>query len=145
MGRLLEERVLRKKLQSKLNELGFGMWQKSVYISPFDWEEDIDEFLISQKMKGMAYVFTAKHRLLGDAKELAYRVWKLDELSSRYEDLFYKLRKLKGVVNKKRLVKLKEIISEYSLIIFDDPHLPSNLLPDNWMGDQVRNELRLWC
>lgn len=145
MGRLLEERVLRKKLQSKLNELGFGMWQKSVYISPFDWEEDIDEFLISQKMKGMAYVFTAKHRLLGDAKELAYRVWKLDELSSRYEDLFYKLRKLKGVVNKKRLVKLKEIISEYSLIIFDDPHLPSNLLPDNWMGDQARNELRLWC
>lgn len=139
-----KKKEIRRRLQSKLVELGFGMWQKSVYISPFDWEEDIDEFLIAQKLKGMAYVFTARHRLLGDAKELAKQVWKIDELSNQYEEVLYRLRKLETNPDKSKNLKLKLICHDYTSLLLKDPHLPKELLPTNWMGDKVNKELKSW-
>ena len=43
-------KLVRKALRDKLKQLGFGMLQKSVYISPYDFEEDMYQFLKNKKL-----------------------------------------------------------------------------------------------
>lgn len=128
-----KQRFLRDKLRRKLKELGFGQWQKSIYISPFDLEEDMREFLEAEKLTGKAYVLTAKHKLLGDARKLADQVWSLSKLNLAYGDVLDKLNQVE--------VKPAEVYQQYLVILEKDPCLPKELLPDDWMGDKVRNKL----
>lgn len=44
-----KERKARDALRAKLKELGFGKWQKSVYISPHNFGQDLREFLIKAR------------------------------------------------------------------------------------------------
>lgn len=128
-----KEKFLREKLRRKLKELGFGCWQKSIYISPFDLEEDMQEYLEAQRLTGKAYVLTARHRLLGDARELASQVWNLPEIHHDYYSI------LRDLENKK--VPLAGIYQHYLEVLEVDPCLPKELLSQNWVGDKVRKEL----
>lgn len=127
------EKNLRNQLRSKLIELGFGRWQKSIYISPYDLEEDINEFLNESGLRGRAYVLTAKHKLMGDARELADQVWGLTEINLEYTKVLSRLDN-----SKYNLAKLYE---QYLGILASEPVLPRELLPGNWVGDQVREKL----
>lgn len=127
-----KNRRKRDALRYKLQELGFGMWQKSTYISPFNIEEDINEYLKEQKLFGEAFVLTAKHQLIGDAKELANKIWRLELIAKRYENLLEKLEDGE---------KIKKICSQYMNILLIDPCLPRELLPDDWVAERVRKVL----
>lgn len=54
------ERRLRNQVRKGLKSLGFRMIQKSVWASPYDWEEEIDAFLIKIKLEDNAFIFQAK-------------------------------------------------------------------------------------
>ncbi len=129
-----KQRFLRDKLRRKLKELGFGLWQKSIYISPFDLEEDMREFLDAENLTGKAYVLTAKHKLLGDARNLADQVWDLTNLNLSYGDILSKLDNMK--------VKLAEVYQQYLEVLEIDPCLPKELLPINWQGEKVRDKFK---
>ncbi len=137
-----KKRYLRNSLRRKLKELGFGMWQKSIYISPFDFEEDIYEFLLSKKLLGMAYVLTARHRLMGDAKQLASQVWPVEKINKEYEKLDDQLKKLETGIEKAILYqKLKQINEDYLQLLLLDPCLPKQLLPNSWYGFKIKKKL----
>lgn len=128
-----KERSRRQRLRNKLVELGFGMWQKSIYLSPFDWEEDMVEFLQTEKLLGEAWVLTAKHKLLGEAKNLAESVWHLNQLNDEYEKLL------------KRLAvetEMNKICYDYSVLLANDPCLPRELLPKDWAAFKVRQAIK---
>lgn len=131
-----ESKLLRRALREKLKQLGFGMLQKSVYISPYDFEKDIYEFLETQKLLGKAYIITAKHKLMGDAQELARKVWNIDELEEEYDKLYYKIIHINEVKNKKKVVGT--IKNKYLELIQRDPCLPYDLLPEDWLAEKVR-------
>jgi CRISPR-associated endonuclease Cas2 len=73
-------------LREKLKELGFGMFQKSAYISPNDFTKDLVEFLAEVKLVEHVYVFEIYHTQLatGNSKTLARKVWNLEEVNDRY-------------------------------------------------------------
>lgn len=127
-------RTKREYLQAKLKELGFGMIQESVYLSPFDLAEDLEEFVISQGLKDYVFVHVGKQILAGEIKSLVERLWEIDSITDRYEEL---LRKIKS--EKEQDV----IFKEYEEILKDDPCLPLELLPDKWLGEKVRKEMVL--
>jgi len=131
-----ESRHTRDLLRDKLKELGFGMLQKSVYISPYDFAQDMYEFLESKKLLGKVYVLIVKHQLMGDPKDLANKVWQIEELQQNYDNLWLKIIHLEDEKDKEQ--KAREIKNDYLDLIQIDPCLPYDLLPVDWMGDKVR-------
>ena len=157
------DRRKRDMLRNKLKELGFGMFQQSVYISPHNFTKDLVEFLLASQLSGFVYVFEIYHTqmAIGDARELALKVWNLDSLSERYLKLIEKINhlisahgregNLKSMIDEKeeknkkekdRREKIKDIKEEYLGLILIDPFLPKELLPSNWAFAELTDKIR---
>lgn len=128
-----EERWIRDRLRLDLEDLGFGMLQKSVWISPFPIAEDLREFLISSGLAGQALVMVGPWLLAGSPKELARGAFKLDRINERYGKIIYK-----WDASDKTPKDKKRFASKYLQILASDPLLPYQLLPDDWLGKEAR-------
>lgn len=139
------DRYSRDALRDKLKSLGFGQFQRSVYISPYDFEEDLVEFIKSHNLLGKAFVFTAKHRLMGDARTLADYIWKLDKINEEYQQILDKLEKIKEMKanSEERRKSIQQLRLEYFELLLKDPLLPKELLPSDWLGFRARQQLVL--
>jgi phenylacetic acid degradation operon negative regulatory protein len=131
-----KEKSLRERLRDKLKELGFGMLQKSIYISPHDLAFDVYEFLKNNQLLGKAFILTAKHELMGEAEKLAEVVWQTKKLEEEYKNLWFDIleAKRKGITPKKK----QEIKNRYLELMQKDPCLPFELLPPDWPEPKVR-------
>lgn len=129
-----KQKILRNYLSKKLQRLGFGMWQKSVYISPHDFGVDVREWIDSNDLTD--YVSVSKSRELSqDEKKLAKQVFDLDRLEDNYLDILSKISLSKGE-------KVPENIrNEYLLLLLTDPFLPAELLPNDWPEHKIRGLL----
>lgn len=136
-----KQKRTREFLRAKLYELGFGQLQKSIYISPFDVADDMAEFLEHQRLLGRVFVWEVRHRLMGDADELARRVWSLDKINRQYEEILYRLDRIKKGERKLTERKIKHLLDQYFEILLSDPCLPKELLPADWWGLEVQELL----
>lgn len=124
-----KEKRSRERLRGKLKELGFGMIQKSVYLSPFDVAEDIYEFLESQRLSENVFVAVAEQLFAGDPKDLAEKIWGLERLNKEYKVLIDSWEK--GGASHDLYLRYLEILRQ-------DPLLPRELLPNYWQGEKAR-------
>lgn len=156
-------RRIRDLLRLKLKELGFGMLQESVWITPHDIILDFREFLKEKGLGDYVYVLEVSHLLAGDPQELTNRIWKLDKLNEDYQKLLEGIKKLnqmyikyndrikecQGKVKievekrfKRKVDKIKRDLKErYLAVILIDPCLPKELLPADWLGEIVKKEI----
>lgn len=128
-------------LRKKLKELGFGMIQKSVFISPHDVIKDLLEFIENLKLSESVYAFEASAFAVGDVKGLANKVWKLDALNEKYKYIVNKVKEIKNrhlTTIRDRVNSLNVLKSEYLGILLQDPFLPQELLPSDWLGDEAK-------
>ncbi len=86
-------RYTRDKLRDKLKELGFGMFQQSVYLSPHNLAKDLAEFIENLGLSEFVYVFEIPQSqiTIGDSRALALKIWKLDQLNKQYSELIEKI------------------------------------------------------
>lgn len=89
-------KMIRNQLRRKLKELGFGMLQKSVFISPHDIMKDFLEFSESAGIKGYLYLLETENLTVGDKTEFANKVWKLDKLNESYKNIVDEIEKIKN-------------------------------------------------
>ncbi len=129
-----KNKTLRESLRRKVTKLGFGQLQKSVYISPYDFSDDLAESFSEEKILGQVLVLICRHRLMGDPKKLAEKVWPLKELNRRYQIIFDRL---KGVDEEKKEAEIFDIRTEILDLFEADPFLPKELLPNNWVGNKI--------
>lgn len=122
-----ENKKLRDILRKKLKSLGFAMFQKSVWVTPFDITSKVVEFLEETKIKGPVEVLEAKRLLIGDQREWARKIWRLDSINDQYRLL----------LKKKSLT-----FDNYLDIKVHDPSLPKELLPQPWFETEVLKVLR---
>ena len=132
--------------RSWLGEMGFGLLSSSVWISPFDQEADVIAKIEELDIAGLVALMRCQRVWLPGLEhlgELAYRVWQLHALASRYRDLNSRVEAL--LVSLER-VKQGEAVDVEALffeamdlegelidIIFsEDPCLPAELLPQDW-------------
>lgn len=133
-----KEKDRRRQLRGKLLELGFGMLQKSVYISPFDVAEDLREYLEGQGLGEKAYVLVADSLFAGDDRDLAEKVWSLEKLNEEYDELLAIWERGESLGEEPREDLIRKIRSRYMEILAADPCLPQELLPEIWMGGKAR-------
>lgn len=127
-------RHFRDVFRDKLFELGFGRLQKSVYLSPFPVEKEVQEFVESLGASELIKIFVTKEGNLNRARELARKVWRLDELEREYRDFLAKVTK----AGEKEIGNLRQ---EYAGLVFKDPFLPKELLSPNWPLARIKESL----
>jgi len=128
-------------LQQELQTLGFGMMQKSIYISPHDLAEDIQEYLESNHLSDFAFVSVAK-RIFGKSnRTLAWEVWNLEKLEEKYEEWIENSQIFRQKKNR-TYQQFKEIQNRFVEILYQDPFLPKELCFDNWAGEKAVKEFK---
>lgn len=121
-------------LRDKLKEFGMGKLQESLYITPYDFGLDLQEFIESHELSDYVEVFEARHAFGSTPQNIAWRVWQLDKLNKEYEGLLQTLINNKTFTSSEKL----EIQNQFENILLSDPLLPRDLLPKEWIGYKVR-------
>lgn len=142
-----EKKFLRESLRRKLLLLGFGKWQRSVYITPHDIEQEINQYLVSKGLFPSCVCLVARRSDLGDDKALANKVWKLDDLNDDYQDFIDNCQKLIEKIEDKTIKdkEVRDLWLAYKELLLRDPHLPKELLPKDWLAEKARKEFARAC
>lgn len=131
---------LRDRLRAKLEELGFGMFQESVWMTPYDLAREISDFIQSQGLEEFVYVFVSPLGFVKDKKALVEKIWKVEKIDGFYQDWVEDWEEKSHGISEKKLRGLaQKFCSSYLEIVAIDPFLPKELLPDSWMGDRARS------
>lgn len=156
------ERRKREDLRRKLKELGFGMLQESVFITPHDIIKDFSEYVDNIGLHDSVYVLEVSHIVVGKQRELARKVWRLDEMNEKYLKIFRKAKEIENnhltassgrikqlngedrvkrdkAEKDKRIMRIKKI---YLSTLLNDPFLPKELLPEDWWGDKAKKLIK---
>lgn len=124
----------RDRLRDKLKELGFRMLQKSTWISPHNFVEDLREFLAFHDLEEMVLVLEAKTIAGFSDKEIVEKVFHVSKLNEEYEELFESCKKALQEGNENDLPKLKE---KWLNLTLKDLFFPKVLLPKPWFREDV--------
>lgn len=160
---------VRDRLRRKLKELGFGMLQKSVFISPHDIVKDFSEFAETAGINHYLYLLETHKLIIGDEREFANKVWGLEELNKKYKDVIDEIDKINPfgnlrinaernrsiknsymISNSDRVKKsdgqreeeMRNVRAKWLKINITDPFLPKIFLPKPWHGDKAEKLVR---
>lgn len=121
--------------RGKLKRLGFGSPQESLLVTPLPIEKAVEELVDGEKLKGYVWVIKAKRVLGMENNEVASRAWNLTKINGLYE-------KLLDVSPRIKKEKDKVLMSEWRRLFLaldlEDPYLPKELLPEEWLGEECR-------
>jgi DNA-binding transcriptional regulator PaaX len=134
-------RSIRDDLRAELKKLGFGLWQRSAWITPFDIAEELDSYLRKQNLSGFVQILVGERVGALDNRKFAARVWPiLDEVNEKYHSLLNEWKEEIGKESaaEKRLEVAVFLHNRYLSILADDPRLPPELLPDDWVGGEAQ-------
>lgn len=147
-------RSVRDRLRKKLKELGFGMIQKSVFVSPHDIIQDLLEFIKTVGLDKVVYAFESSNLTTGSVNELANKIWNLDSLNGQYGEIIERINdshlmsahdraKMLNDESRKGKIKLvKELREKYLITALRDPFLPKELLPSDWFGYEAKKLIK---
>lgn len=128
-----KERRKRELLYQLLKQLKTAPVQFSVWAALYNPTEILEKFQQEQALSGSLIVSCLGKRgyISGESRQdFVARVFKLNKLNERYEDFVLKYRNAEGVD------KLELMVDFYS-ILGDDPQLPFEILPDDWLGNEA--------
>lgn len=137
-------RKMRDKLRIKVQSIGFGMLQESVWISPLSIGKDIKEMIEAIGLRNNVFVMEVSGLIFGNPKELANKVWDLDRRGETLLDIKGELKKINQLIEiyndreqkrEAKLYKLEErkrlLKRGYLELLAQFPPLPSELLPES--------------
>lgn len=141
-----KSRRLRNTLRNKLKNIGFGMLQQSVWITPLPIAKDMMEFVNNNNLKEYVFILEVSSVLLGDPKELARRVWQLDKLeemqvalNEQNKDAHEALENSNGRLKSRDIsgagkleIRKRELKKKQLELVLSLPFLFKELLPDRF-------------
>lgn len=139
---------VRDRLRSKLKELGFGMWQKSVYVTAYDFMSEMNEYLEEQELYPLVVCFESRRAGVGDDREFADLVFATEKRNSKYGKLFEQAKALSYVKELQHIGqsafehRFAVLWTKYLKLVDSEPFLPYELLPKQRYGDEVREKLQ---
>jgi phenylacetic acid degradation operon negative regulatory protein len=143
-----EKRQQRNRLRRELTWMGCGAFNTAIWFSPYDITAMVKDVSCRLEIEEYVQVFRAEHSGFADAKELAARCWDLKSINGQYAAFIEKYKPMLG--RDKRQVqewnsldpaacftKRFMLLHEYRQFPFVDPHLPSELLPSDWLSAEA--------
>lgn len=119
-------------LRRFLIRIGCKLLQESVFLTPYNPRELINDYLNKETIDGTIIVSdVGRDGGVGETsiQYLIVRLFKLEELNDRYLEF------IKDANENTKLVK--KLLFDYLAILRDDPQLPFQLLPPGWPGEKA--------
>jgi phenylacetic acid degradation operon negative regulatory protein len=143
-----KKRSLRNKLREKLTWLGYAPLNNATWISPRILRHKLEDLLDSLKIRDYVEIFCAEHLGFSSNQEVVDRCWDLEGLNQTYADFIAKYEPLlnehktrlaegNGLDPSECFVQRFMLVHEYRSFPYVDPNLPTELLPNDWLGDQA--------
>lgn len=135
------QRKIRDDLRFELKKLGFGSWQRSVWVTPFDISAELDAYLQRQNLSEVVQIVVGVRFGRLNNRDFAAKIWPLADLNERYNHLLAVWREelKKESTAEERLRVTAVLHNRYLDILAVDPRLPSELLPRDWVGNDAAN------
>jgi phenylacetic acid degradation operon negative regulatory protein len=133
-------RSTRNQLRQFLMKIGCKLLQESVWITPYNPRELINEWVREHKIPGTIVVSDTGHDGgIGEdtMQDLLIRVYKLEELNDRYQEFLEEVQER----NKPPTI----LISRYLSILKDDPQLPFQLVPKGFLAGEAYKMYQKLC
>ncbi len=141
-------------LRNFLKTLGYGKVQRSIWISPYNFEKLVSRFIDKLDISGCCYQLTVEQFREMSGVELARRAWPIDEIQAAYRQFYdgyssrlNQLEELTKNPDVEARILWKRFMStldwDYRSIAALDPHLPAELLPADWPGKAAMDFIRL--
>jgi phenylacetic acid degradation operon negative regulatory protein len=145
----------RDRFRARLRALGGAPVQAGLYASPHPWLKDVRAEATALGIAGhVAYVTSDDLEVAGerDPRELARRLWPVEDLGARYQAFVDRYADLPGLLERLRRHRRRITDAEFlpgalgMAVAFqscfnDDPLLPPELLPRPWPGRAARQLL----
>jgi len=122
---------IRKSVRQQLLQIGFAQWQKSVYVSPHDISDDLNEIIRANNLQELVVPMIAKRILAGDDWEFAKSLYKIDNIATNYQEI------IKTADKDIDQPKFRYLMNRYFEILGSDPFLPVGLAPKNGYGREL--------
>lgn len=133
-----ENRKIRDLFRKKVKELGFGMVQKSVWVTPYDFLKDFQEFLQSYNLEEKVILMETRNFYIGDLKEFAQKAWSIKKINDQYKEIYNDLLNFASLKRKHdRYQILNNLRKKIVTLYLHDPFLPDEFLPVDWYGKEV--------
>jgi phenylacetic acid degradation operon negative regulatory protein len=145
-------RERRDALRSRLREAGFGRLSGGVWIAPGDVSELAQSLAESLRVGDRIMVSVSRDVHLGGVPltSAVSRIWPFAKLNKRYramrsrlkrriERLHSRLEAGNPPDSREAFLELFVVFSEAAELIAQDPCLPTDLLPDSWLGLEVQD------
>jgi len=117
-----------------LRRLGAGVLQESVYLTFYNPREILKKVVKEKKIPGSIIVSDlGKDGSVGeeDLTTLIRRIYHLDKLEERYQGFLDRYQNQKGEIS------LLGLSFDFYSILEDDPQIPFELLPRDWIGEKA--------
>lgn len=123
-----------------LKQFGFGSLNRNVWLSPYNYQEEI--IRLARESKGAPQFHFFESRLTDEngRQDLVAEVWPIVKLNESYRQFLALIeeRTQNSDYNAYRggggLPVLHRIGLEFFEIVREDPHLPKEILPEDWLG-----------
>lgn len=137
-------RQIRDRLRKRVAWLGFGPLAPSTWVCPHDKTAVVVKALEAEPEVRFD-VLMARSLGLAEDRDMARRCWDLDALNAAYgvflESLGRRMERFGTAPTEgpEALVERIAIIHEYRRFPFEDPDLPLELLPSDWLGRRAHD------
>lgn len=128
-------------LRTFLKTLGFGKVQKSVWISPHDFERQVRGFARRLKIIPCIFQLTVERFSGLNDRDLACSFWDIRGLHDQYQALIQRYgeerARLSTAMDDTSILRTRffnNLMWDYQTILAQDPQLPPELLPAGWIG-----------
>lgn len=122
---------------------GFAALDRGLYIHPRDRWARVEQAVAELDSQPRIHCFRGRRQDAETDQELAQRLWDLLALNARYQVItqqFAAFLETPSPLSPADAFALRLALAiRYSEVAWDDPELPLELLPDDWVGRQVRD------
>ncbi|AHF08469.1 transcriptional regulator [Desulfitobacterium metallireducens] len=122
----------RDELTKFLQSLGYGILNKGVWISPYDFSKEISQKVGSLQISEYIHLLSAQPEKEQKSSSIESSVWEISLFRQRYEALIIKIDLAQGKAEKltaaQTLPILHELGLEFMKVISEDPLLPLEIL-----------------
>lgn len=132
-----KKRHLRDRLRREMAGWGLGPWHRSFWLTPHSIMQELQNLVSQKEEEQYIQAFEADH-IFGDKNVLIEKVWGKSILEKKYRQLF---KSWHDILSKEedKITKFRKVLTEYLMILRDDPGLPSQLIGESWIGFEAFN------
>ena len=141
------QRHLRHRLRQRLAWLGFGRLGSATWVSPRDLREEVTQLAVRLDILDQLAFFVGKYIGFVQARELIDRCWDIKQLNEAYLNFithhrpswqqFVNQTNDAAISPRNIFIQRVLLVQEYRSFPYVDPNLPSELLPNDWLGDEA--------